>query len=462
MDETLHKIDDLFYNELEGYKEVPSARSWQEISAQLDEPQKPAAPVFSFPYLRIALILALLVSGFALNKVVVSRKSLVGSRVSTNTGAATTSDASKPIQNSLQHIIPVRKQIDPTSTSSVSKSIQNSEFKTPVRPGHPGGQNSTVVEGSRNKHFDSTSTSLATEPIQNSKFKIQNFPDIPVHHITYSIVSLSASVATKLPQQPIASSQKPLIKVISEKQLSVTAFFSPNFTWSKLTDHEEHRPGGWGGRPHEDHHDISENENPGFSYTTGLKLRLDAGKHLLLETGASFTATNTRQEPKKLYADHDDNGKVQYRLNCSAGYAYMLPESVAIPVVGDSIMMSQSDYNVQYLNLPVLAGYRFGKGKLSTAFIAGPQFNVLLKGKSSAVLQQNTNNKTTVASSIQGLKKLTTDMVAEISLDYRIAPKFSLNLTPQGRFSLSSINQSGAVTSKPAAISLSAGLRYFF
>jgi len=189
---------------------------------------------------------------------------------------------------------------------------------------------------------------------------------------------------------------------------------------------------------------------------------MDAGKHLLFETGASFTATNTRQEPKKLYADHDDNGKVQYRLNCSAGYAYMLPESVTTPVVGDSILMSQSNYNVQYLNLPVLAGYRFGKGKLTSAFVAGPQFNVLLKGKSSAVLQQNTNSKTNVASSIQGLKKLTTDMVAEIALDYRIAPKFSLNLTPQGRFSLSPINQSGAVTSKPAAISLSAGLRYFF
>ncbi len=253
-----------------------------------------------------------------------------------------------------------------------------------------------------------------------------------------------------------------LIRISNPHQVSLTASFAPDLTWSRLSDEEEHRPGSWGGRPHEDHHDIRENEKAGFAYTAGARVQVSLGKHISVGSGLTYSASNTKQEPKKLYADHDDNGEVRYRLNCSAGYSYLLPENTAAPAVGDSIMMDRSNYKVQYLNVPVYAGYSFGKGRLTTSIIAGTQFNVLLMGNSSAVLQQNTNSKTTVATPIRGLKKITTDMLAGVSFDYRIAPQFSLNLSPMSRFSLAPINQSGAVTSRPGALSIAAGVRYFF
>lgn len=507
MDESLHNIDDLFFNELEGYKEMPSARTWDEISSELDKPsapQVPPAPVRSFRFLKVALVFVMMVTGYALNKVVVSQKPVVVSQKQLASGKEQETGNREKVTDNREEVIVSSKQmagdrgqvignreevtgnreevkvsskqmatgsqqvksyLQPFSSNqqpAINNASTASATKTHQKPAARSQQPLKAVDSPDNKNGLTFSTNVATKPTQNSTPKTQHQVVLSTIPLFQDSLSISRNIATKIPQQPVASSQKPIIKLSTKKQLSVSTFFAPSFTWSKMEDHEEHRPGGWGGRPHEDHNDIRENEKAGFSYTAGVGLRLGLGKHWSVESGLSFSSSNTKQEPKKLYADHDDNGEVRYRLNCSAGYTYVLPESNAAPAVGDSILMNSSGYAVQYLNIPVLAGYTFGKGRFRAGLIAGPQFNVLLKGRSSAVLQQNTNSKTTVASSIQGLKKLTTDMVAGISADYLIAPRFSLNLSPQGRISLSSINQGGTVISKTGAFNLSAGLRYYF
>lgn len=527
MDEPLHHIDDLFFHELEGYQEAPSPRVWDEVNAELGTPAAPAAAparVQSLWVLKAAMVLLLMVSGYALNR---HQHEKIGS-VRTDPRLPATPDANGQNRISAGTVSETAKmngQHDTGDPANIAIQVQPELPAHPVTPGYSGpasvthrsaapaqrsaqkkndpgadaardmaatkGQAPKATAASGHNNDQEFQRSSADEQITR-KGSVKNMP-----HETGRITGSEVATIVASPRNsiPVTTSSVPLldrempntligrigdqdpfpglqsvsfrpapgtIHVKTPHRISLVASFAPDLTWTKMEDHEVRRPGGWGGGPHEDHHDISENERAGFSYSAGARMQLETGRHFFLGTGLSYASMQTKQEPKKLYADKDEKGDVRFRMNCSAGYSYLLPESGTAPAVGDSILMNQSNYNVQYLRIPLYAGYAFGHGRFTASVIGGAQFNVLLKGRTTAVLQQGTSSKTTVATPVQGLKKLTTDLVAGISLDYRIAPQFSLNLTPVSRYSLSPINQSGNVTSRTGAVSLAAGLRYFF
>ncbi len=254
-------------------------------------------------------------------------------------------------------------------------------------------------------------------------------------------------------------SSKKITKINSGKPgLSLLFLFSPNMVWNSLENDMPHRAGG-GGNHIDDHNAIKHSERHNLSYTGGVKLNYGLNKKWSVQSGMNYTITSSKIGSKLIFADRDNNGNISFRLDCSSGYSFLLPENAQNPSAGDSLMVDDTRNTLMYMGVPLEFEYKISPGKFSISALAGGQANILLKGKTTTVFGKGTASETSASGNTQALKSTYFSTQAGIKTEYRLNKKIALTIMPSGQFGLTSINKGASVKTRSNYFSVAAGLK---
>ncbi|HEY5405988.1 MAG TPA: outer membrane beta-barrel protein [Ginsengibacter sp.] len=241
------------------------------------------------------------------------------------------------------------------------------------------------------------------------------------------------------------------INYSSNSLFSATVFFSPDIVSADVKDdHPRFRE--------EERNVIEKDEQIKFSSTFGILVDYNIGKNWKVESGLTYSSRKTNIQPKTIYARPDNNGNINYRFNCSAGYSYITVKSPLPPAFGDSINALASTNNLQYIGLPLYAKYIFTTGRFSILPGAGISFNFLTKGKIETTITSATGSKIPSTDKIQGLKSMYINGAVGVGLQYKLNRTFSLSFEPTFRFAISSINKDASVKTNLNSIGLTTGI----
>jgi len=233
--------------------------------------------------------------------------------------------------------------------------------------------------------------------------------------------------------------------------LSATIFFSPDLVSTNLkNDHPRFRE--------DDRHEIEKDEKFKFSSTIGVLIDYNTGKNWMLESGLTFSTRITDIMPKTIYARPDNNGNINYRFNCSAGYSYVTLKSSGSPVSGDSIKALTSKNTLQYIGVPLVVKYMFSKGRFGVTPGVGISANFLTKGKIETTIATTTGDESATSNNIQGLKSMYFNGSASVGVQYKLNKFFALTFIPTAHFALSSINKDAPVKTNLNSLGLGAGV----
>lgn len=234
--------------------------------------------------------------------------------------------------------------------------------------------------------------------------------------------------------------------------LSATIFFSPDVVLTNVkNDHPLFRE--------EESHEIKKDEKIKSSSTIGVLIDYNTGKNWKLESGVTFSTRFTDIQPKTIYARPDNNGNINYRFNCSAGYSFVTLKSASLPPVsGDSISALTSKNILQYIGVPLVVKYMFGKGRFSVTPGLGISANFLIKGKIETTIPTTTGNESVTSNDIQGLKSTYFNGLASVGTQYKLNKTFELTFIPSVRFALSSINKDAPVKTYLNSIGFATGI----
>jgi Outer membrane protein beta-barrel domain len=245
---------------------------------------------------------------------------------------------------------------------------------------------------------------------------------------------------------------------------TVMPFFSPQISFNRIeNDDNPVRVGPGGGPLHDDRSIIKKDETHQTSYSWGVLVEIPVRKKWSVQSGFNYINRSITIEPKKIFAQLDNDGKVKYRFDCSSGYTYLSPKAgTTAPAVGDSITTGGSSTNLQYLGIPLIVNYTFLKGKFNIIPSAGAMVNFLVKEKIQTSLPSGASNEKQDISSINGLKKTYFNAVAGLGLQYNAGKRIAVNITPAFNFALNSINQDAAVKSYPNSFGITGGIKIQF
>jgi hypothetical protein len=236
-----------------------------------------------------------------------------------------------------------------------------------------------------------------------------------------------------------------------ESRFSITPFFSPDIAWYSLEDDKVNQQ--------ENASKIEKEENQDFSYTYGAFVDYKINNHWGMQSGITLSNTNIIVDPKTIYAQQDNTGKIKYRINTSTGYGYVLPAFSSNPTIGDSIYAFTFSHSLQYVCIPIAVTYSFTKGQFTVKAIAGLSTNILTKAKIEATLENGFDDSFETVNNLDGLKKVCFSGMTGLGLDYKLSKKTSLVFAPNLRFALNSITKDAPVKSYPVSLSLALGLK---
>jgi len=510
MNENLHDIDKIFHDGINGHKDMPSGKVWESIDQQLDKRNVTHAirKYKNLKRLSVAILL-LLIGSIAYQvhtKMYIDKEAIKNNKQPSESTTASKLPDNQSIIKSFQ-----QKSLDKNSAKELSTGKNEMPLpeknmlqkpgeaivKTPLNRLNTA-TNSSIpknevalnqTKNSFNKIADGTSKGFnhagiiekdkrgSIVAIRKSSMKINHREKVittpaefsgpmnpaMIAGIPYSQPSIQVVGPTQKPTFfPILKNEKNVAgkPMLKSKQTafhySLKAFYTPQISFNRIEDdHHRDRPA----PPHSGRDDFRREENKPTTASMGIVMELPVGKRWGLLSGISYTNTRINIEPKKIFAQMDTDGKVKYRFDCSSGYTYLSPKTVATPSIGDSISVTQSYNRLQYLGIPLGVNYTFSLGKFSIIPTVGAVANFSVKQQIATSLVQGSLKETQTSNNIQGLKGTYFNAFANIVFEYNIGKKLALSLAPAGSFALSSITKNTTVKSYPNSFGLTSGIK---
>ena len=214
----------------------------------------------------------------------------------------------------------------------------------------------------------------------------------------------------------------------------------------------------WGNQP-DNLYGIKTEEEHKFSSTIGARVEYQMSKHWSFKSGVTYANTSITVNPKTIYAQPDNTGRVKYRFNTSSGYGYLLPSFSNNPSVGDSLSAISTAHNLRYIALPIGIKYQISTGSFNVNVFSGLSVNFLTRGKLETTLENDTDNEKEFLKSIKGLKKIYFSGLAGFGVDYNLSKTLTIIFAPTLKFALNSINHGSIVKSYPNSFGLETGLK---
>ena len=288
----------------------------------------------------------------------------------------------------------------------------------------------------------SLSTTRITVPVENNiadKTIIKERDDV------------QASYLNILPQPVLASSKSSANSQPFEPNWTISAYVSsdrPGYrldndgpALSKIKQHEEHQP----------------------SFSAGVLVARQLKSRLSVQTGLIYSNTTIVISPQQIYASPNQSGKVLYKYVVSSGYAYVKPGFVSAASPGDSLTADDGQHSLQYLSVPLMLKYNLIKNK---KWILSPGFgitgNFLTSAKVETDLEGSSNREHVSIRKLDGIRQFNWSLMGDVSLEYLVSKKVSLNLRPFFTYAMSPITSNNDVETFPYNIGIGAGASYRF
>jgi hypothetical protein len=342
---------------------------------------------------------------------------------------------------------------------------------------NPGKQEDTFAEvapGNLMKSHNAKNNKVASQAYENKNAKsnifaskdeyINAIPEVTAYDKLADPVQLdffSPYLKAGTPNGWVAkNSGKASLKQIKLKKarsslFSATPFFSPDLVSSDLTnDHPMFRE--------DDRNKFEQEERFKFSYTLGLLVDYNITNKWRLETGITYFTRITEIGPKTIFARPDNNGNINYRFNCSAGYTFVTLKSAAPPVSGDSIRTLPSTNTLTYVGVPLSIKYVFPIGKWNIMPGVGIGANFLTQGKIKTGVATTMGDEMATSNSIDGLKSTYFNGSASVGVQYQLSKALGIAFMPTMRFALTSINRDAPVKTDEGSFGLAAGFNFSF
>jgi hypothetical protein len=471
MAENLHNIDKIFRDSLEGHEEVPSQQVWNAIDSNLD---KNKIKQINRKYTRLkraAFLLLLLLLCITIYDLGIKHP---GDKVAKGNNNSITNKKDVPENNPGTGQNAVPKNDNNNLSAKTIRETKNIAGENKIHP-----DNISVTDNSSTKTIGDIPAAVSKKNIAGiknpDKYKreekglVSNLP-VPDQKTNKQSIIIPLSIVN--PGKPVLQSLQSTKKItlpaslnnvaksgksgpLKQSKFSVTIFLSPDFPFSRL---QKDPP------DNQLLDNIKEAEKPDLSTTTGIWIDYKLNDHWSLQSGASYSNAIILIDPKTIYAEQDNNtGDVKYRFNASSGYGYLLPSFANSPTIGDSLYAFTSTHTLRYLNIPLAVKYDLQKGKFNFFATGGISSNISLEGIIETVVENNSYNESEVINRLHGLKKIYFSGLVSIGAEYKLNSKFSLMISPTGRFAINSINNKDApVKSYPNSFGMSAGIRMNF
>ena len=488
MDEDIHNEDDYFKQAYQNSREEPSPEVWKKINARLDKIEATNYSNKRIGWKRIACVLLLIISSAgAYEWFAAKTKSAAKAGFIKNNKQANKAAVQQP---SVTHKS-IAQEEDKNKSSNTIHSFYNDKLYS---------KNKSEVYSSRNYHQHSNSQMAATngnqkeapdenttvnngQPILQQKQTDLNqstqlnssFNNNALHQpdkaveiwgknkevITDTTSALSiANNTLRATHDSITTAQaaKTMVAHTFKKYWTIMPFVSVDFTQYTLDDDATGN-----NNTTEDKQDIEQRERHQFSFSAGITAKRQITRKLSVKSGLLYSNIAIGIHPQTLYASTDGNQTIGYKFVTSSGYAYVKPLFGTPIASGDSIQSDVSKHHLQYLNIPLLAGYKIKTGKrLSITPEAGISANVLLSTRVRTELNENLDKETVVIKKLQGVRNVYYSFIADAEMQYRINQHISIVGLPVFKYAINSINKNNVVKTYPYSISVAAGINYRF
>lgn len=428
MDENLpNKIDHLFNQRLHKFKSDPSEEVWNKIENRLNKEDRKIA---WFGWKRYIAMAVLLIAGLS----VLMKVYFPGATIFTHSlpkqekgqlpsAVVPKTDAQESGPSRQTHLVKIDHQ---KNNAGLHNSISDKDVKI------SGGkiQKTALV----NNFLSGHRVFILTPEFRLQSFQI-NPPALQMH---------------KPEENPLA--------VISQKKriadrFSITPYFSKEFAGYSLADDDLTGPNG---------QEIEERERNVFSASVGFYINYKISKKWVLQSGISYSWSNSDIDSSTSYAVKVNPGNVQYKLNTMSGYGYLKPTSSIQPNVGDSVSTGKSYSQLHYLSIPLVLSYRIPLKRFSLLVGAGASFNILTGAEIETRTYGNGNPEKEYCVNLMGLKKINYGMIVKLDLEYHLNSRIGVEVMPCFKNTLSPINLQSSVAAYPYNFGIGVGMTYRF
>lgn len=473
MSEDLHPIDDLFRSGLNGKEDTPTPAVWDAIERELDKKdRKPVGGFFRFSG-RAAAVALIIVAGAALfaagyfirgaqeEKKGIGKEALgVGERSLESTDKP---EIKPPATPSIKDDEATKAKTETVSSSNIKPNPE----KTFVRK---------VTKQSKDKNTQTTVASSETLPfsptgelvVQESQERHVNWematalPPVEEHLLPETMQKMSTidavaalakkNTLSKTTDQPAAPTNIPVVnkKVagLQVPKVSLTPYIAFQNHSIKLSDDGSH----WGNNLRKD---METTEHLPSKFSVGILADFRIAKNLSIQSGLGLMQLDVTIQPKQIRAEKDIDGKVKYRLDCSAGTYFINPKQGNYPRPGDTITTQMATNSLKYLNIPLNVKYHFGSDKLQFFATAGTGINILAGQNLNAMVKhqyQYYGGRTT------NLRSSYFNGMIGGGATYFVGKRIGIYVSPQYNFALTSMNEGLPVKSLPRTFNMQTGI----
>lgn len=468
MDKNLHDdIGDLFYDGIEPLSQPPRKEVWENIEQQLDKKDAAQYKQKFITARRMSVILLFLLIGFITCTLIYFNNKKTGNETSNRlTGdkkfndnnvqqpANINADVSSSLTNNNRN-----KETNEKNFLKISSTNDNDNNKQKTNTGI------VTIKGNinNNKPADVLTES---NTVQNGYYIIpENLAPLPLKNSavndTSSLEKIAAPVfktapATQNSQTNIAKNNTASKNVIKKNTVYHGFFLSFFAAPEKVFYHLKNGVL----NPYDNKELIQNREKQDISFSTGILLGYAVNKRFTLQSGIGFSTANTNIAPSKIYAEKNNSGNIKYRYNTSTGYGYILPSFSSAPAVGDSLSTARADQTIQYINVPLIAKYKFGNRKFTVAAGAGVSINFLTKAKLNTEVVSAQGQQKESITKLEGMKKIYPGLILAPELQYNPSKKIILSAAPFFKYALAPANKGNIVKTYPYSIGLAIGITY--
>lgn len=302
------------------------------------------------------------------------------------------------------------------------------------------------INSKGNAGLTTTQTATLNNSVTSSSFEITNKPPenemndlpetLPVAREELSIHFLtSKNIDPGAPQTTGLVEKIPYDVKLKKNWVSIGFYVSPAYTAFTLKaddgyqDHLQYR---------KDH------ESPAVSVSGGLSIRVNIGN--------GFIQTGLEYSEYKQYRNYNNSFKAfdslnsYYRTDTIWGWVFDPPDVGKPIILGyDTVFVpvyntTNEGYNRwQYLEIPLIGGYRFNKGRVGFEAATGFSCSFLLDASGNVPHLTDKNRFTELGDMKDEMNKYLFNYILQLGFTYHITPAWSFNLSPFYKQNLNSV-----------------------
>lgn len=463
MNKNLHDIDDYFRLALEGKKTEPSLSVWERLDAVLSKNEAKKYKKKYSNLKKMAAVFLLMLLSLVLYEVKLKLPSakITGNATENNKNLLEHNGRKEKKSDQNNHFdngqidngenggsnlkIPGRQSVSASERTSSLKKFLN-QFKKETEAGTI--DSATQIFLNRDKEKNKrTFTVLNT----NEHLSAEN--SVPGFALQYG------SVAPNTPdlKTPIISKQAAVFlhkKNQSKEIWKVSFYISKDWSNYRLENNSN-----FNGQ-NEDIRSFKRREKHEPSISTGLLINHKIKNGISVSTGLVFSRYVIAIDPQKLYAVQKPGGDVAYKFNLSSGYAFIQPAFSRYPSVGDSMVASSAQHNLDFLGIPIMAQFKKEKKKLSFGIAGGISLNRLIHAKLKTEVSNGGSSELVSFSKLQGMRQMYLGFIANAVVEYRLSNQFVLSVLPSFKYAATSITKDNAVKTFPYSYGLGIGASF--